>query len=201
MTLWEQDGILIEADGILCEAEECPCGVATEDGCDHCCDADTLPQTLKVTVPSGWTDGTECDQCNEMAGEWDVPLDSFLSPGANCSFFGAACASWKLTQTNWCEMDCDNGLGAVFYRFEIEVQLWCNRPTTGECQLEAFVGVGRGAADDDPCPRQAKQKYVLARSSVPEDCRYSGLTLNASGGLIGDSSVCSNPPSTISVTA
>lgn len=196
--IWRSEGKLI-----LTNCEECPCdSIETEDGCDQCCNENTIPTELSVTVPAGWTDGTECDQCDEMGGDWILSLDSFSSPGSTCSFFGAACATWSYTQTDWCLMDCDNGLGDVYYTFEIEVQLWCNRPTLSECQLEAFVGVSRSAADDDPCPREARQKYVLARSSVPEDCSaWSGLSLSASGAMIGDTDVCDNPPASITVSA
>lgn len=180
---------------------DCCKQIETADGCDHCCEADTLPTELQLTIPAGWSDQTECDQCDAMAGDWFVPLDSFLAPGANCSFFGSPCATWKLNQSDWCEMDCDNGLGQVFYRFEILVQLWCNRPSLDECRLEAIVGVGRDAADDDPCPREAKQKYQVDFPTPSADCRFANLVLSKTGALIGDPDVCDTPPAAMTVNA
>ncbi|MEK6236458.1 MAG: hypothetical protein N2C14_17255 [Planctomycetales bacterium] len=187
---------------------DCCGGIGTIDACRACCLENTLPDELLVSVPAGWTDGTECDACDAMTGDWYVPLLSSVAPEGLC-FFGD-CARWRLTHEDWCEMQSCPSFGecppgpcepiGVFYDFQIEVNLKC--PVGGECELFAYVGVGRSTSDGDPCPRRSFQDYTLQRVSIPEDCSaWSGLILAKDGALDGWTEICDNPPLTITISA
>jgi hypothetical protein len=66
-TLWEKDGVIIEAAGVLVECDDCPCPTGTID--TPCCPDDLIPDTLTGELspdPSNPTACTGYDQSGSL---------------------------------------------------------------------------------------------------------------------------------------
>ncbi len=96
-------------------------------GDDESCCQGNIPTELKLIVPSGFTDGPQCNACDAIVGTFVIPQasSSFCTPSNQST-------CWEKVNVNWC--------GSRTLRFQVSIDC-VDVAGSLECAIAARIAI------------------------------------------------------------
>lgn len=147
--------------------------------CENCCSKEGSKRPLREYVVDlgvgGLTDGDECDQCNEIMGEFTIARVA----DADCAF---ECC-WEYLEEDWCETKCqhiEHNDPPCEVMADLKIVAWMQYSAGSGCRWWGKVQLITYVDAIDPCSCQGNTTYLGSYFS-DLDCQPASWTLNKFG--------------------